>query len=112
MSQKPVFHRLQQKPASCQSEEVRHEFLHHEFLPEEVRYVFLLRHGQSRWNQAQRECNIPGLVKEYDHGLTSLGRDQAMKLRMALRQAKSDLKFSYPRPTEPMKTWLEKLTDP
>lgn len=42
--------------------------------------VFLLRHGQSRWNEAQRSRRLDALVA-FDHPLTRLGAEQAIALR-------------------------------
>ena len=42
--------------------------------------VFLLRHGQSRWNEAQRNRRLDALVA-FDHPLTRLGAEQAIALR-------------------------------
>ena len=42
--------------------------------------VFLVRHGQSRWNEAQRNRRLDALVA-FDHPLTRLGAEQALRLR-------------------------------
>lgn len=41
--------------------------------------IFLIRHGESRWNEAQESGNVIGLL-HYDHGLTKKGIDQANDL--------------------------------
>eukprot|EP00928_Gymnodinium_smaydae_P038575 TRINITY_DN26586_c0_g1_i1.p1 TRINITY_DN26586_c0_g1~~TRINITY_DN26586_c0_g1_i1.p1 ORF type:complete len:553 (-),score=116.21 TRINITY_DN26586_c0_g1_i1:135-1793(-) len=48
------------------------------------RTVFLIRHGESRWNQAQRKWNFYAMAREKDHGLTEKGRDQAEALAAKL----------------------------
>jgi broad specificity phosphatase PhoE len=42
--------------------------------------VFLLRHGQSRWNEAQRSRRLDAMVA-FDHPLTRAGAEQAIALR-------------------------------
>lgn len=39
--------------------------------------VFFIRHGESKWNQAQSAHNIEDMVKEHDHGLSEEGKAQA-----------------------------------
>jgi broad specificity phosphatase PhoE len=43
--------------------------------------LFLVRHAESRWNQAQWEGSITGMMSECDHGITQEGRRQAETLR-------------------------------
>lgn len=33
--------------------------------------IFLVRHGESLWNEAQERKNLTGMVKQYDHELVS-----------------------------------------
>jgi broad specificity phosphatase PhoE len=42
--------------------------------------VFFIRHGESKWNQAQAGLNLINMLKEYDHGLSQPGKDQAERL--------------------------------
>mmetsp|Transcript_58522 Transcript_58522/g.136758 ORF Transcript_58522/g.136758 Transcript_58522/m.136758 type:complete len:325 (-) Transcript_58522:87-1061(-) len=46
------------------------------------RYVFLVRHGKSRWNLAQEWYSPWGMFSENDHPLCPEGREQAEKLRL------------------------------
>jgi phosphohistidine phosphatase SixA len=39
--------------------------------------IFLIRHGESKWNISQSEKNLKGMVTQYDHELTSVGIQQA-----------------------------------
>jgi len=56
--------------------------------------VYLIRHGESEWNKAQRSLNLHGMVRTTDHPLSAKGRDQAEALRhllqMELDKAGSD----------------------
>ena len=47
--------------------------------------VFLIRHGESTWNKAQEQVNVPGLIA-YDHPLTRRGIDQAIELNSRWQQ--------------------------
>lgn len=42
--------------------------------------VYLVRHGQSRWNEAQKRRDVVGLVRGVDHQLTGIGVRQARAL--------------------------------
>ena len=39
--------------------------------------IFLLRHGESYWNQAQANNDVIGMLKQYDHPLNAVGVEQA-----------------------------------
>jgi broad specificity phosphatase PhoE len=39
--------------------------------------IFLIRHGESKWNISQSENNLKGMVRQYDHELTETGLQQA-----------------------------------
>jgi hypothetical protein len=39
--------------------------------------VFFIRHGESTWNDAQASHNVVNMIKEYDHGLSEVGKLQA-----------------------------------
>lgn len=54
-------------------------------------YVFLVRHGESRWNEAQNACNVCGMLSECDHGLSDEGREQARGLRKQTMSMKVDV---------------------
>lgn len=47
---------------------------------------FLIRHGESLWNEAQDENNVMGLLK-FDHALNRVGIDQCKALNAAWREA-------------------------
>eukprot|EP00967_Tisochrysis_lutea_P146926 scaffold278232_cov31-Tisochrysis_lutea.AAC.1 len=42
--------------------------------------VYLIRHGQSRWNEAQKRRDYIGLIRRIDHQLTHIGVKQARAL--------------------------------
>ena len=44
---------------------------------EDKKEIFIIRHGESKWNEAQRDKDVGGLLKQYDHELTTLGIQQA-----------------------------------
>jgi len=46
--------------------------------------VYLIRHGQSRWNEAQKKRDVVGLVRRIDHQLTEAGVRQARALSTEL----------------------------
>lgn len=43
--------------------------------------IYILRHGESKWNEAQTNRNLIGLV-DFDHTLTHVGIDQAHRFNM------------------------------
>lgn len=47
---------------------------------------FLIRHGESLWNEAQDENNVKGLLK-FDHALNRIGINQCKALNTAWRNA-------------------------
>lgn len=47
--------------------------------PPTRKVLFLIRHGESKWNEAQSKINITGLL-DRDHSLTELGIFQAREL--------------------------------
>ena len=49
--------------------------------------LFLIRHGESKWNAAKRHHNVYKLMKENDHPLNEAGYRQACILQKALRAA-------------------------
>lgn len=49
--------------------------------------VFLIRHGESKWNAAKRGKNVYRMVREHDHPLNEDGYRQALALQHALRAA-------------------------
>mmetsp|Transcript_22331 Transcript_22331/g.76474 ORF Transcript_22331/g.76474 Transcript_22331/m.76474 type:complete len:338 (-) Transcript_22331:57-1070(-) len=48
-------------------------------------WVIFIRHAESRWNRAQADYSIVGLLSENDHGLSEDGRLQAEELRRRVR---------------------------
>ena len=48
---------------------------------EVVKDFFLIRHGESEWNEAKRNGNLLGLAGSYDHPLNLEGMKQAMELQ-------------------------------
>lgn len=43
--------------------------------------IFLIRHGESKWNISQSEKNLKGMVQQYDHELTETGLQQAISFQ-------------------------------
>lgn len=52
--------------------------------PPARKVLFLVRHGESKWNEAQSRINITGML-DRDHSLTELGVFQAMELNKRWR---------------------------
>jgi broad specificity phosphatase PhoE len=48
--------------------------------------IFFVRHGESKWNQAQESMNLVNMLKEYDHGLSGDGMLQAADLARAIAE--------------------------
>jgi broad specificity phosphatase PhoE len=48
--------------------------------PTTKKTLFFVRHGESKWNEAQEKMNLVNMLKEYDHGLSEMGRVQADSL--------------------------------
>lgn len=53
--------------------------------------IFVIRHGESKWNDSQAEKNIKGMVSQYDHELTSQGIDQAVSFNTRWKAEKERL---------------------
>jgi len=51
------------------------------------RTIYLIRHAESRYNEAKKAWNLRGLVGERDHSLSSTGFVQCARLRSALQCA-------------------------
>jgi len=51
--------------------------------------LYVVRHGESLWNQGQKELNLVALYSQVDHPLNMLGREQAEGLAQKLAQAAS-----------------------
>lgn len=49
--------------------------------------IFLVRHGESSWNEAQARKDLPSLIGQHDHPLTMAGFKQARALRDAILSA-------------------------
>ena len=58
------------------------------------RTFLLIRHGESKWNEAQSKINITGML-DRDHPLTEDGINQACALNARWRLAKSQGKAKY-----------------
>jgi broad specificity phosphatase PhoE len=56
---------------------LRRAFLHN--APPERKTFFIIRHGESKWNRAEKEHDVGGLLA-LDHALTAEGVRQAMEL--------------------------------
>merc|ERR1712166_18544 len=54
--------------------------------PPQRKTVYLIRHGESVWNQAQKDKNV-GDMLDFDHPLNKTGIDQAQKLRQSWQEA-------------------------
>lgn len=50
-----------------------------------TKVVFVIRHGESEWNVAQKAKNVVKMFGQFDHGLTAEGAAQAEKLRLEIR---------------------------
>ena len=59
--------------------------------------LFFVRHGQSRWNDAQKSRRIDAMMA-FDHPLTRAGADQALALRERWRAAQQQQLTQPPRP--------------
>jgi len=57
--------------------------------------LFLIRHGESKWNAAQENTNI-GAMLHFDHGLNMEGIEQAKKLNQLWKQARDKGDLSSP----------------
>mmetsp|Transcript_19248 Transcript_19248/g.38926 ORF Transcript_19248/g.38926 Transcript_19248/m.38926 type:complete len:1095 (+) Transcript_19248:117-3401(+) len=56
--------------------------------PPKEKWVYLIRHGQSKWNAAKRDFDLLTAFGIIDHGLTKKGADQAASLREKIRSEK------------------------
>lgn len=54
-----------------------------------VKQIFLVRHGESRWNAAKKAKRYDKMMKEHDHPLNEKGYQQALELQEAIRVAQS-----------------------
>lgn len=54
--------------------------------PASTKRVFLVRHGESKWNAAKRSKKFYSMVKEHDHPLNEKGYGQARELQKELRR--------------------------
>ena len=50
--------------------------------------IFVIRHGESKWNDSQADMNIKGMISQYDHELTANGIEQAMSLNDRWHEAR------------------------
>ena len=56
-------------------------------LSHDERVVYVVRHAESRYNDAKRRWGLVGLVGETDHGLSTAGVEQCAVLRSAITTA-------------------------
>lgn len=52
--------------------------------------IFIIRHGQSKWNEGQSKGNVKELVGQVDHELTKLGIEQAQNFNSRWKEAKKN----------------------
>jgi len=64
--------------------------LHIKTSPPLYKTIFLLRHGESKWNEAQEKKDIKNLLNR-DHPLTSIGIQQAQDFNNKWRECESDM---------------------
>eukprot|EP00602_Paraphysomonas_sp_CaronLab_P000726 CAMPEP_0185027718 /NCGR_PEP_ID=MMETSP1103-20130426/12936_1 /TAXON_ID=36769 /ORGANISM="Paraphysomonas bandaiensis, Strain Caron Lab Isolate" /LENGTH=462 /DNA_ID=CAMNT_0027561825 /DNA_START=92 /DNA_END=1480 /DNA_ORIENTATION=+ len=50
--------------------------------------IFVIRHGESKWNVGQASGNVKGMVSQYDHELTSVGIAQAQDFNTRWKAAR------------------------
>ena len=54
--------------------------------------IFIIRHGQSKWNEGQSNRNVKELVGQVDHELTKLGIEQAQNFNKRWKEEKNIMK--------------------
>lgn len=64
------------------------------------KHLFLIRHGESKWNAAKREKNVFKMVRQHDHPINEQGYRQAHALQVGLIHAVEEDKV---RPNDPSK---------
>eukprot|EP00927_Polykrikos_kofoidii_P065573 TRINITY_DN61309_c0_g1_i1.p1 TRINITY_DN61309_c0_g1~~TRINITY_DN61309_c0_g1_i1.p1 ORF type:complete len:476 (+),score=41.01 TRINITY_DN61309_c0_g1_i1:119-1546(+) len=52
-----------------------------------TKWIFIIRHAESEWNEAQRSKNLQKLLHSVDHGLSSEGFRQALRLGDLVKEA-------------------------
>jgi len=55
--------------------------------PSPMKTVFFVRHGESKWNEAQAKRDVLEMVSQVDHPLNEKGYKQACELQRAIRAA-------------------------
>mmetsp|Transcript_76675 Transcript_76675/g.151692 ORF Transcript_76675/g.151692 Transcript_76675/m.151692 type:complete len:490 (+) Transcript_76675:46-1515(+) len=55
------------------------------------KWIFLVRHGESKWNIAQEKHDVIGMAKSVDHGLSCKGLDQASSLAGKILAARDQI---------------------
>lgn len=53
--------------------------------------IFIIRHGQSKWNVAKAKVNVNNMLTQYDHELTLIGIDQAVKFNKKWKELKQQV---------------------
>lgn len=62
--------------------------------PKKIRKeFFVIRHGESIWNESQEGKSVKGMVSQYDHELTKLGISQAQDFNERWNEVKKDPKL-------------------
>lgn len=67
---------------------LKREYFKEKRLMPNTKIVFVIRHGESEWNVAQKAKNVVKMFGRFDHGLTAEGASQAERLRLALRSGR------------------------
>lgn len=62
--------------------------------PTPKKVVYFIRHGESKWNKAQSKMRVGNMLKEFDHGLSADGRDQAEDLNKVILAAQQSSQTS------------------
>ena len=52
--------------------------------------LYLVRHGESKWNEAQSDVNLVNMMKTVDHPLNGTGIEQANKLNTLWTAAQAE----------------------
>lgn len=72
--------------------------------------IFLIRHGESAWNKAQREMQLHEMARTTDHPLTAQGRKQAEQLKKELQSAEAEGEVAVQEMLNPGAVFVSPLT--